>query len=310
MRRISYLISYFIAGLALLTACLLVAGPTTQPASAQGFDDVTIEATQLTDQIYMLTGAGGNMGLCVGEDGVFLIDDQFAPLSEKILAAIAAITDQPVEFLFNTHWHGDHTGGNENFGEHGSLIFAHDNVRTRLVTGVNIELLGREVPPAPAGALPVVTYSENITFHYNGETIAAFHVAPAHTDGDGVVHFQSANVIHCGDVLFNKMYPFIDVSSGGKVDGVIAAAEQILALCDNETQLIPGHGELATKDDLAAYITMLRGARGAVAAEMADGKTLAAVIAAKPTTAWDDQWGQGFVNPDLLVESIYKSLDR
>jgi len=193
------------------------------PALAQDFDAVEIRTTDLGGGIYMLQGAGGNLGLSVGEDGVFLIDDDYAPLAEKIREAIAVVTDQPVGFLINTHWHGDHTGGNENLGSAGVTIFAHDNVRARL--------LGQG---APAVALPVVTFNDTTTFHMNGQTIHVFHAAAAHTDGDALIHFREADVIHMGDTYFNGFYPFIDVASGGSLDGTLAAADQALALADDK----------------------------------------------------------------------------
>ncbi|MBT8487910.1 MAG: MBL fold metallo-hydrolase, partial [Gemmatimonadetes bacterium] len=181
-------------------------------------ENVQIRTQQVADGVYMLMGQGGNIGVSVGDDGVFIIDDQFAPLTDKILAAIAAITDEPVRFVFNTHWHGDHTGGNENMGEAGALIVAHDNVRERMSTEQVLERIGRPVsttPASPAGALPVITFSEDVSFHINGGQLHAFHVSNAHTDGDAIVHFVSANVVHMGDTFFRDRFPFIDTASGG-----------------------------------------------------------------------------------------------
>ncbi|HBK91871.1 MAG TPA: MBL fold metallo-hydrolase, partial [Parvularcula sp.] len=231
----------------------------------QDFSKVEIKATEIVSGIYILEGAGGNIGLSVGADGAFVIDDQFAPLSDKIMAAIKAIDAAPVEFLLNTHWHGDHTGGNEAFGAAGAHIVAHDNVRKRLKEGLKRET--RDTPPAPEGALPVVTFSDQASFYWNGRDIRVIHLNNAHTDGDAIVHFRDANVIHTGDIYFNTGgYPFIDLASGGSFDGLIAAQEAILALCDDKTVIIPGHGALASKATLAANIAMLKDVRARIAA--------------------------------------------
>ncbi len=248
---------------------LLLAGPA---LAQRDFDDVKIEATDLGGGIYMLTGAGGNLGVCVGQDGVFLIDDQYAPLSEKIMAAIKELSDQPVQFVFNTHWHGDHTGGNENFGETGSLVVSHANVRRRLSTEQFSEFLDRTTEASPEGALPVVTFTDSLSFFYNDEEIVVFHVPAAHTDGDGVVHFTKANIIHSGDIIFYGLYPYIDVSAGGSIDGVIAGVKILLDLSDDQTRIIPGHGPLLQRDKLEEYLALLEDVRGTVAQEIKAGK--------------------------------------
>jgi cyclase len=256
----------------------------------------------------MLTGSGGNLGVSVGPDGVFLVDDQYAPLTEKIKAAIAAISDKPLRFILNTHWHGDHTGGNENFGSAGVLIVAHENVRKRMSVEQFIEAFGSKTPPSPKAALPVVTFNDAVTFHLNGDEVNAFHVAPAHTDGDAIVFFRKANVVHMGDCFFNGLYPFIDLSSGGSFEGVIAAAEKVLAMVDDGTRIIPGHGPSAKRADLAAYKDMLAGVRDKVKPMVKAGKTLAEVKAANPTAAWDEKWGKGFMKPDVWIGIVYTSL--
>jgi len=292
-----------LATIGLVLSLLLMAST----VSAQGnFDSVQIETTQLADGLYMLTGAGGNLGLSVGEDGAFLIDDQFAPLTEKIQAAISAIGPQSVRFVFNTHWHGDHTGGNENLGKAGSLIVAHHNVRERMSADGMIG--DRKVEASPPAALPVVTFDEDVTFHLNGETIHAFHVAAAHTDGDSVVHFVSANVVHMGDLFFNGLYPFVDVDSGGSIDGLITAVEQLLEIVDAETQIIPGHGPLANRQDLVAYHTLLTSIRLAVGVEVAAGKSLEETLAAKPTASFDEEWAWQFIDGERITTLIYRSL--
>jgi len=199
-------------------------------ALAQDFSKIEVQATKLTESVYMLTGAGGNLGVSVGEDAVFIIDDQYAPMTDKIAAAIAKITPKPVKFVLNTHWHGDHTGGNENFGKAGALIVGHDNVRKRMSVEQFIEAFNMRVPASPPVALPVVTFAHSVSFHLNGDEIRAIHMASAHTDGDAIVHFLKNDVVHMGDIYFNGMYPFIDFASGGSVDGVIAACDKVGAI--------------------------------------------------------------------------------
>jgi glyoxylase-like metal-dependent hydrolase (beta-lactamase superfamily II) len=289
---------------------LALTGLTTS-ASGQNLADVQIETIPVADGIYMLTGQGGNIGLWVGEDGAFLIDDQYAPLSQKILEAVRGVTSEPVRFVINTHWHGDHTGGNENMGEAGALLVAHDNVRKRLSVQQVLERFGRSdtIPPAPSGALPVVTFDRSVSFHLNGSELRAFHAEHAHTDGDAIIILHGADVVHMGDVFFNQMYPFIDLSSGGSVDGVIAAADQVLSLIEDGSQVIPGHGPLTDGAGLRAYRDMLKTIRDRVAAALEGGLTLEEVQAARPTREYDEAWGGGFIGAAQLVESIYHSLE-
>ncbi len=289
-----------IAPAALLAALLL-------PGSAQAqqnFDKVEIKIEKLSPTTYVLFGAGGNIGVSVGDDALFLIDDQYAPLTPKITAALKTITDKPIKFLLNTHWHGDHTGGNENMGKQGVILVAHDNVRKRMSSEQFIKLLQSKVPPSPKEALPIVTFSTDVTFHLNGDEINGFHVPPAHTDGDTVVHFRKANVIHMGDNYFNGLYPFIDVSSGGNPDGVIAVAEKVLAMADDNTKIIPGHGPMATKADLKAYRDMLTTVTGRIKAMMKAGKKLEEIKAANPSAEFDEKWGKAFISPGRFVEML------
>ena len=278
------------------------------PAFAQqNFDEVQIEATQVRDNVYMLVGSGGNIGLVVGEDGAFVVDDQFAPLTQKIQAAIAEITDEPIEYVVNTHWHGDHTGGNENLGKAGALIVAHDNVRKRMSTDQFMEAFDNTVPAAPKLALPVITFAEDVTFHLNGEAIHAFHIENAHTDGDAIIHFTNANAFHMGDTFFAGRFPFIDLGSDGSIDGVISAANRVLSLSDDDTKIIPGHGPLSTPADLKEYRNMLMKVRSNILQLVREDKTLDEVKAANPTEGYDE-WGQGFMNTDTFIEIVYNDL--
>jgi glyoxylase-like metal-dependent hydrolase (beta-lactamase superfamily II) len=289
----------------LLAVAVLAAAPA---AAQQDFSGVEIKAEKVAEGVYMLTGRGGNLGLSVGRSGAFLIDDQYAPLSEKILAAVKAITPDPVRFVLNTHWHGDHTGGNENLGRAGALLVAHENVRRRMSTEQFMAAFDRKTPPSPEGALPVVTFTDAVTFHWNGDAIRAFHVDPAHTDGDTIIHFERKDVVHMGDVFFNGGYPFIDTSSGGRIDGVIAASDRVLAVAGPNTRIIPGHGPLATKADLQAYRDTLSTLRARIAALKASGKTRDEAIAAKPTADHDERLGTGFMKPEVWVGLVYDSL--
>ena len=279
-------------------------------ASGQSdFDKVEIQTTKLTQNIHMLTGMGGNLGVISGPDGVFLIDDQFAPLSDKIRAAIKKISDQPIRFVLNTHWHFDHTGGNENLGKLGSIIVAHQNVRKRLSVDNFIKAFGREVPVQPKEGLPIITFSEQVSFHLNGEDIEVVHVQDAHTDGDSVIFFKAANVIHTGDVFFNKTYPFIDTQHGGSLAGTLSAIDMILKRSNKHTKIIPGHGPLATIKDLKAYKKMLLDVQETLTKMKEQGKTLEQVQAAKPTAKYDEVWGKGWLSPEKFVEIVYSSLN-
>jgi glyoxylase-like metal-dependent hydrolase (beta-lactamase superfamily II) len=256
----------------------------------------------------MLTGSGGNIGLSIGEDGAFLIDDQYAPLTAKINAAVSELTDAPARFLVNTHWHGDHTGGNENFGAAGTLIVAHENVRKRMSTDQFTAAFNREVPASPEGAWPVVTFTDAVTFYWNDDEIRVQHVEAAHTDGDALIHFVGADVIHAGDTVFNGFYPYIDVSAGGSISGVIHAAERILEMAGPDTKIIPGHGPLATPADLEAYHAVLQTAHERVSAMIKEGQTREQVVAALPMSEFDEAWGAGFMAPDVWIGIVYDSL--
>lgn len=270
------------------------------PAFAQGMRDVKIKTVKVTDHVYMLMGRGGNIGLCVGEDGTFMIDDQFAPLTGKILAAISEITDKPVEFLLNTHYHGDHTGGNENFSGEGATIIAHENVRARMSNSSSTS----------KDALPVITFSEDMTFHYNGDSIHIIHVDPAHTDGDSIVHFVDNNVFHMGDTYFVDLYPYIDVDSGGSIDGLINVAEKVMKMANKDTMIIPGHGELTGVEGLKTYRDLLKDVRDEVVKLIEAGKNREAVIEANPSKKYDEVWGQGFMSPEAFIGLVYDGLTK
>lgn len=286
-------------------ACLLLA-----PAAVaqDGMEDVEIGVQRVAEGIYMLMGRGGNIGLSVGDDATFVVDDQFAPLTDRIVAAIATVTDRPVDYVLNTHWHFDHTGGNENLGRQGALIMAHDNVHKRMAAGQYMAAFDMSIEPAPPVALPVVTFNDTLTLHVNGLTIRGFHVENAHTDGDTLIHFVEANVVHMGDTFFNGIYPFVDLESGGGIEGVIEAVDTVLGMVDDSWAIIPGHGPLADRDDLVGYRAMLVGIRDAVAAMIAEGRSLEEIQAAKPTAAFDAEFADGFVPPDRFVATVYASL--
>ena len=277
-------------------------------AQSQDFSQVEIQTVPVAPDIFMLVGEGGNIGVSAGEDGVFMIDDQYAPLTEKIISAIAEITPEPIRFLINTHWHFDHTGGNENLGEAGVVIVAHEEVYERMSTDQFIEAFQTEVPSSPPAALPMITFNDTTTFRLNDQTIEAFHVAPAHTDGDTVIHFVEADVIHAGDTYFNGIYPFIDTSSGGSIVGMISAAERILALAGEETKIIPGHGPLSNRTELEDYRRMLVEVRVRTEEAIARGLSLEEFIASDPTADYDETLGEGLLTPEQFQTIVYQSL--
>lgn len=274
------------------------------------FNKVQIKTHKVTDNIYMLEGAGGNIGLFVGEDGTFMIDDQFAPLTDKIIAAIRKITDQEVKFLINTHVHPDHVGGNENFGKMGALIVASENVRKRLIDGAVSIRTNSRMPPAPVKALPVVTYQDAIKFHLNGETVKVFQIAPAHTDGDSFIYFTGSDVMHLGDVFRTTTYPIIDTGNGGTFKGIIDGLNAAAELASDKTRIIPGHGQLTDKKLLVQVINMYIEIRDGIQSLINEGKSLQQVLAARPTAKYDERWaGQGpFGGVERFVTVVYNEL--
>jgi glyoxylase-like metal-dependent hydrolase (beta-lactamase superfamily II) len=271
-------------------------------------DDVKINATPVSDNIYMLTGQGGNIGLFLGEDGTFIIDDQFAPLTEKILAAIKSVGGDTPRFLINTHFHGDHTGGNENLGNAGTLIVSHDKVRERLVAGSYIKEFGMNSPPANKVALPVLTFSEDMHFHIKGDSVNAVHVPSAHTDGDSIIYFKKANVVHAGDIFFNGFYPFIDAANGGSLRGTIAAVDAMLAATDSKSKIIPGHGPLADKAQLQAYRDMLAIAYARLLKLKNDGVSAEDAVIQDPLSDLEAQWGNGIFSGKKWIRITYPAV--
>ncbi|MDH3694797.1 MAG: MBL fold metallo-hydrolase [Gammaproteobacteria bacterium] len=290
----------FIAYLAITILCI---GSTT---SIYAQNDVSV--VDVTDNIKMLMGRSGNIGLFTGDDGTFMIDDKFPDMKKEVVNAIKSAGGDIPNFLINTHWHSDHTGGNESFGTRGSVIVAHDNVRARMSVDNVIKTFDMNAPAAPAIALPMVTYDSVIRFHLNGDALDVMHIPGAHTDGDSVVHFTGTNVIHAGDIFFNGFFPFIDTDHGGSLAGMIAGADQLLALVDENTKIIPGHGPLANKPDLQAYRDMLVLAQDKLTLQKADGKTLNEVTAMQPLAELDAQWGQAMFSAEKWISLIYESL--
>jgi glyoxylase-like metal-dependent hydrolase (beta-lactamase superfamily II) len=279
----------------LASAALIVSGP----VLAQDLSKVEIKSEQVAPGVAVLFGAGGNIGVSYGEDGTVLIDDQFAPLTEKIQTAVSTLGAQPVKFLVNTHWHYDHTGGNENLGKAGAVIMAHDNVRVRMAAGQ-----GNQKPAAKV-ALPVVTYAEGLKLHLNGEEVRVIHMPAGHTDGDSIVHWTKSNVIHMGDLFFLRMsFPFVDASSGGNVRGVIAAADKALAIADDNTKIIPGHGAVASKADLQQYRNMVSEIVAKVETGIKAGKTLEQIKADRPADGYGVK-ADGFITADRFVETVF-----
>ena len=270
--------------------------------------DVKIISIPVSDNIYMLSGQGGNIGLFLGEDGTFIIDDQFAPLTEKILAAIKSVGGDTPRFLINTHFHGDHTGGNENLGNAGTLIVSHDKVRERLVAGSYIKEFGMNSPPANKAALPVLTFSEDMHFYINNDSVNAVHVPSAHTDGDSIIYFKKANVVHAGDIFFNGFYPFIDAANGGSLRGTIAAVDAMLAATDSKSKIIPGHGPLADKAQLQAYRDMLAIAYARLLKLKNDGVSVEDAIIHDPLSDLEAEWGNGIFSGEKWIRITYPAV--
>lgn len=282
---------------------MLAVALATPAAAQQDFSKVEIKTEQLGPNVAVLFGAGGNIGVSYGEDGTILIDDQFAPLTAKIQAAVSALGAQPVKFLVNTHWHFDHSGGNENLGKAGAIIMAHDNVRVRMASDQKTAF--GDIKASPKAALPVVTYADGLKLHLNGEEVRVIHMPAAHTDGDSIIHWTRSNVIHMGDLFFFRAtYPFVDGGSGGNVRGIVAAADKALAIANDQTKIIPGHGPVATKADLKNYRDMVAAIIAKVEAGIKSGKTLDQIKATRPADGYGVA-ADGFITADRFVETVY-----
>lgn len=298
-----------VAGLALAAPRMAFTATHYAPV-ARDFDTDPITVVKLTDNLNVLMGPGGNIAVLTGDDGTVQIDSGVPSRAADIAKAIAALSPRPVTTLINTHWHSDHTGGNAAVGKAGARIVAQTNTRKRLATDQVVEFFKMTLPPAPAVALPTLTFDDTLTFYANGEEMALAHVKPAHTDTDIHILFQKANVLHAGDLLFNGFYPFIDYSSGGWIGGMIAASEQIIKNTDDKTRIIPGHGPIASRADVIRYHDMLRTVRDRIEPRFKAGEPLEAVVAAKPTADLDAQWGKGLISGDPFTMLVYTGLVR
>ena len=282
-------------------------------AQDENLDAVQIKVTKVAGNVYLLQGAGGNMAASVGQDGIVLVDDEFAPLAERIAGALKSIgvTDKPVRFVINTHYHGDHAGGNAAFATGGSTVIAQENVRKRLQSGGvagNGGSVKMDVKPAASAALPLITFEHDVTVHLNGEDIRALYVPAGHTDGDSIIYFPKAKVVHLGDDYVQYGYPFIDVSSGGSVQGIIAACEKVLATMPADVIVIPGHGELSNLTQLREYVQMLKDTSARVAAAMASGQTAEQAKKSQILAKWDKRYSGDFINSDAFIDTLYNSL--
>ena len=282
-----------------LLACAL-------PAAAQNFDQIQINTTQVRGSIYMLEGSGGNIGVSIGDDGTLIVDDQFAPLTGKITAAIAALTEHPVQFVVNSHWHYDHSDGNENFGRAGAIIVAHDNSRTRMMSDQIVSLSNRLQESYSEEGLPKITFYRSMRLHYNDNLIDVVHVGPAHTDGDSFVYFRDSNVIHTGDVFVRYGLPFIDNPNGGSINGMIDYVWTIAGLIDDDTIIIPGHGQLSNRDDILDYRAMLVTIRDRIQTLMDQGRSADQIVAANPTRGYAEP-GPG---TERWVRAAFDDLSR
>jgi cyclase len=290
----------------LLSAMFLIFGLAIITGAQQDFSKVEIKVTKVAGNVYMLEGAGGNIGVSVGADGILIVDDEFAPLADKIKAALKTLGDGKLKFILNTHWHGDHTGGNVVFGPEATII-AHDNVRQRLATEQKLEFFKETIPASPKEALPVITFDKSLGVHFNGEEIRAIHFPHGHTDGDSVIFFQGSNVVHMGDDFFAGRFPFVDLDSGGSVEGLARNIAEIIPKLPAGVKLIPGHGPISTVDDLKLYQRMLLETTDVVRKKMKAGKKLDQIKKEGLPEEWKS-WGTGFIKTEQWIEIIHRSL--
>lgn len=273
------------------------------------WSSVSIQTQKVTDNISFLIGRGGNIGVIYGKEGVMIIDDQYAPLSEKIKVAISSLSAGELKFIINTHYHGDHTGGNENLSKDGAIIVAHENVKERLSTTFYSTMFDREVEAKSEAYWPKLTFKDNLSFDFNGEEIDVIYTPAAHTDGDAIIHFKSSNAIHAGDAFVRYGYPFIDTSAGGSIQGFIDAQDLILSLANAETKIIPGHGGLSTIEDVKELKAMLVETKELVAKLKEEGKSLDDVLTANPLQPYHERWSGSFIDTQLFTRAIYQSLE-
>ena len=293
--------------LALLALVLVAAIPVHEKHRQQpDWSKVQIKSTKVNGNVYLLEGAGGNIGVSVGPDGILIVDDQFAPLADKIRASLKTLGQGKLRFILNTHWHGDHTGGNASFGPEASII-AHDNVRKRLSTEQYSAFFKSKIPPSPKEALPVITFDQSLSVHFNGEEIRVIHFPNGHTDGDSIVFFTSSKVVHLGDDFFAGSFPYIDVDSGGSVEGLTKNIGEVITRIPADAKLIPGHGPISSLDDLKAYHRMLVETSAIVRQKIEARKTLAQIKTEGLPAEWNS-WGAGFIKTDQWLELVYSSL--
>ena len=289
-----------------LLLCLVLALAT--PVGAQDWEQVEFQSLVLAPGMWMIYGAGGNHVLAAGPDDILLVDTDYSEMSGKLLSKVWELAGEGPLRVINTHWHYDHVGGNQAIQDAGAELIAHENVRRRMITGQYLDVVDHDQPPAEKAALPILTFTDTLTFYRGEETVTVFHVPSAHTDGDAVVHFRNANVIHTGDLVFHGGYPFIDLNAGGGIDGVIAGVMDILARCDEETRIVPGHGSLADKAGLEAYLGALQDFRDAIAEAKSAGMSLEEILASDVTAATDATWGEKMFPPEAFKELVYRSL--
>ncbi|MBT3311127.1 MAG: MBL fold metallo-hydrolase [Desulfobacterales bacterium] len=291
--------------------CLLAFMFMVSIAYAKDETQVQLNVEKITENISIIFDQGnGNTLMFAGEDGVLIIDTKSGPAIEKLIAKIAEISDKPIRYAINTHWHYDHVGGNELMGKAGATIIAHENVRKRMNTEQKIKFFNKTIPPSPEKALPSITYTKKMAFHLNGKKVSAFHLGPGHTGGDTIVYFRSANVIHLGDLYFKGLYPYIGISSGGSIKSMIKVGNKVLAMIDEKTIIVPGHGPLSNKAEYAEYLNMLTEIKNNVSKQIKAGKSQEEITASKPTKKFDSKWGKGFLGPDVFTGLVYMDLSR